>query len=124
MKLRFRKNSLRLRVNRREVEQLSTGQRLSEQVHFPNDTHLAYLLESVPSPSPQVEFQAGLIRVAVPRADLQIWAESDAIGMYFDLPANGTSLKVAVEKDLECVDGPEEERDADAYPRDNLRSCD
>jgi Family of unknown function (DUF7009) len=117
MKLRFRQNSLRLRVNRREVEGLSNGLALEEYVHFPGATQLGYVLESGPSVGPQIEFKAGTIRVAIPSATIQKWATTDAVGIYFDLPANGSVLKVAVEKDLECIDGPPEEREPDAYPR-------
>lgn len=117
MKLRFRQNNLRLRLNRREVEGLATGQTVSERVHFPGDTEFAYILQSVTSASPRVEFKGGVIRVEVPNSELQNWALTEAIGIYFELPANGASLKVAVEKDLECVDGPPEERDPHAYPR-------
>lgn len=117
MKLRFRQNGLRLRVNRREVEGLATGQTLAEHVHFPDDTHFAYTLQSVPSGNPRVEFDGAVIRVEVPNSELQQWAFTDAIGMYFELPANGAPLKVAIEKDLECIDGPAQERDPDAYPR-------
>jgi len=117
MKLRFRGNSLRLRVNQREVEGLSAGRPLTESVHFPGDAELGYTLESAPARTAKVEFRSGVIRVAVPEASVREWARTDEIGMYFDLPANGSSLKVAIEKDLECIDGPAEERDPDAFPR-------
>jgi hypothetical protein len=121
MKLRFHQNSLRLRVNRREVELLATGQAVTQQVHFPDDTEFSYVLQSVSSASPHVEFKRGVIRVEVPTSELQDWALADAIGMYFELPANGACLKVAVEKDLECVDVSPEERDPDAYPRSSKK---
>lgn len=117
MKLRFRQNSLRLRVNRREVEGLSNGLRLEERVHFPGETQLGYVLETGPSAAPDIEFNSGIIRVSIPSLAVKNWASTDEIGMYFDLPANGSFLKVAIEKDLECVDGPTDERDPDAYPR-------
>ena len=117
MKLRFRHNSLRLRVNRREVEALSTGLPLAERVHFPGDTQFAYVLETALSAAPQAEFKEGVMRIAIPSSEIKTWAATDSIGMYFDMPANGSFLKVAVEKDLECVDGPAEERDPDAYSR-------
>jgi hypothetical protein len=117
MKLRFRQNSLRLRVNQREVESLSSGSALKEYVHFPDDGRFGYVLESTASGLPQVEFKEGTIRVAIPSAKVQNWASTDAIGMYFDLAANGSMLKVAIEKDLECLDGPPAEHDPDAFPR-------
>ncbi|MBV8896274.1 MAG: hypothetical protein JO051_07175 [Acidobacteriaceae bacterium] len=122
MKLRFRQNSLRLRVNRRELERLSNGVPLEEQVHFPGDTQLGYVLEGASATLPAVDFRAGIIRVAIPSTAIQNWASTDEIGLYFDLPANGRVLNVAIEKDLECIDGPPQERDPDAFPRSD-KNC-
>lgn len=123
MKLRFRKNSLRLRVNQREAESLAAGQALEEQVHFPGDAFFSYVLETVPTGPPTASFRQGVIRVSAPRNEIQDWVNGAAIGLYFDLPANGAALKVAVEKDLECVDGPPEERDPHAFPRSTGKNC-
>ncbi|HZQ52383.1 MAG TPA: hypothetical protein VFB14_09310 [Bryobacteraceae bacterium] len=123
MKLRFRKNSLRLRVNRREVESLAAGQTIEEQIYFPGDALISYVLETVPTGPATASFRQGVIRVAAPREEIQNWAHGDAIGLYFDLPASGAALKVAVEKDLECVDGPPEEREPYAFPRSTGKNC-
>jgi hypothetical protein len=123
MKLRFRKNSLRLRVNQREVETLAAGRSVEEEVHFPGSTSISYVLETVPAGPPNASFQHGVIRVSAPREQVQNWARGESIGLYFDLAANGAGLKVAVEKDLECVDGPPEERDPDAFPRSTGKNC-
>ena len=42
---------------------------------------------------------------------------------YFDLPADRSVLTVAIEKDLECVDGPPEEKDPEAFPRAIEKAC-
>jgi hypothetical protein len=124
MKLRFRDNTLRLRVNQREVETLAKGSVLQERVVFPGANELSYILETIAEPAGQASFREGLIRVSVPKTQVKDWAASNAIlGIYFDLPANGSVLKIAIEKDLECVDGPEEERDPDAFPRQALKNC-
>lgn len=123
MKLRFRKNSLRLRVNQREAESLAAGEVLEEQVHFPGDAFISYVLETVPTGPPTASFRQGVIRVSAPRSEIQDWVSGATIGLYFDLPANGAALKVAVEKDLECVDGPPEERDPHAFPRSTGKNC-
>lgn len=54
---------------------------------------------------------------------VQDWAEGEQIGLYFDLPADSSVLTVAIEKDLECVDGPPEEKDPDAFPRAAEKVC-
>ena len=123
MKLRFRENSLRLRVNRREVESLASGAILREEIHFPGNSRMAYFLESSRKPSPEAWFREGVIRVCAPWTQVKEWANSDLIGMYFELPTNGALLKIAIEKDLECIDAPAEERDPDAFSRVQAGNC-
>lgn len=121
MKLRFRNNSLRLRVNQREVNGLVSGAVLEEQVVFPGDSRISYTLQS--SSAAAASFRQGVIRVLAPQQQVEEWANGGSIGMYFEFPADGTSLKVAIEKDLECVDGPPEEHDPEAFPRVNTKNC-
>lgn len=123
MKLRFRNNTLRLRLNRREAETIAAGSALKEQVSFPEGSTFSYVLESGERQQPEASFQQGVIRIAAPAVALQNWVADRAIGIYFELPANGAMLKIAIEKDLECVDGPLEERDPDAFDRGDCNSC-
>jgi hypothetical protein len=123
MKLRFRENSLRLRVNRPEVENLAAGGSLEERVDFPGGTRLSYVLESSPGETPGVSFHDGIIRVSAPDWEVKDWARTDAIGLYFHVSAGGKSLKVAIEKDLECVEGSADERDPQAFPRIAGKIC-
>ena len=115
MKLRFRGNTIRLRVNQREVKDLAAGTPLTEQVHFPDECALSYTLQQ--GARPDASFRDGRIVVAVPSEQIRQWAAGNDIGIYFELAADGARLKVAIEKDLECVEGGPEEYDADAFPR-------
>ena len=123
MKLRFRHNNLRLRVNRREVDQLASGVALREEVVFPGQTRMEYILEPAAESQPAASFVEGVIRVSAPRKHVNDWAAGEAIGLYFDLPAGDDALKIAIEKDLECIDGPPSEADPDAFPRTDKRAC-
>jgi hypothetical protein len=111
MKLRFHKNSLRLRVNRLEVERLAAGRELAETISFAGGATLDYILIPSAEARRAAEFDGKAIRVTAPLGD---WARGGETGFYFEVEPG---LKVAVEKDLECVDGPEEERDPYAFPR-------
>ena len=111
MKLRFRGNSLRLRLNRREVSALAHGETIEESVEFPAGATLSYRLTAATTPA--ANFANGTITVSMPAQTARQWSESDEIGVYF----RADRLEVAVEKDLECVDAREEERDPFAYPR-------
>lgn len=123
MKLRFRNNSLRLRLNRREVETVASGSALEERVAFPASGSLVYILDADAQFEPEASFREGIIRISAPPSELKQWAGSDGIGLYFELAANGSVLKIAIEKDLECVDAPPEERDPEAFPRATGKSC-
>lgn len=122
MKLRFRNNSLRLRVNRPEVENLAAGGALEERVEFPSGARLAYILESSPGPAPSASFQDGVIRVSAPDWQIKDWARGEAIGLYFQV-AGARALHVAIEKDLECVEGSSEEHDPHAFARTTGKNC-
>jgi hypothetical protein len=117
MKLRFRGNGVRLRVNQHEVDELAAGRGLSESVHFPGGTSLSYTVEPFSGPEPVVTFEKSVIRVSVPSPVFTAWAHREDIGLYFDFPGGHSALQVAIEKDLECLHGPKEERDPDAFPR-------
>ncbi|HMJ61523.1 MAG TPA: hypothetical protein VK493_07145 [Bryobacteraceae bacterium] len=123
MKLRFRGNSVRLRLNQREVAALAAGRVLSEGVLFPAGNSFVYTLEPSASPIAAASFRDGVICVKAPASTLREWAENDSIGLYFDLPGIGSSLNVTIEKDLECVNETAEERDPHAYPRSNDGPC-
>ena len=123
MKLRFRNNSVRLRLNRQEVADLASGSALAEQVYFPGGGNISYILEPSPLSSPGASFCDGVIRISAPQTEVGEWAAgADSIGIYFDLPARGVSLHVAIEKDLECVEETEEQ-DPLAFPRPIGKNC-
>jgi hypothetical protein len=117
MKLRFRNNSLRLRLNRLEVENLAAGGSLEEQVDFPGSSRFSYILEPSQASVSSASFHDGTIRISAPDWQVKDWAKGDAVGLYFQLTGDGYALKIAIEKDLECVDASAEERDPDAFER-------
>jgi hypothetical protein len=118
MKLRFRKNSLRLRLNQLEVMELAAGKVLKEQVSFPGGTTFAYQLSaSEQAGSPSASFFNATITVEMPGESVRQWSGTEEIGLYCDLSTAAGPLKIAIEKDLVCTDGPPEESDPHAYPR-------
>jgi hypothetical protein len=123
MKLRFRGNTMRLRVNRREVALLASGAAIQETVLFPNSEQFCYVLEARDQIVPAASFEGGLMRVSAPLSDILNWAQNETIGLYFDLPAESEVLRVSIEKDLACVDGPAEEFDPEAFPRAVGNNC-
>jgi hypothetical protein len=116
MKLRIRNNSLRIRLNRNEVAELSQGKLLQESVAFPGGSAFSYRLSMAIDELTSVTFLDGTLTLAIPEQSVRDWSGSDDIGLYYKLDA-GSPLDIAIEKDLECLDAPDEERDPFAYPR-------
>ena len=123
MKLRLKENSIRLRLNQSEVTAVASGEVLRQDVVFPGDSRLSYLLRATQASGPSVSFESGVIEVCLPEVTIQHWFRVEDIGVYFHSPAGSSELHVAIEKDLECLDGPPGEYDPDAFPRLLRKSC-
>jgi hypothetical protein len=116
VKLRVKGNTLRLRLNQSEVRRVAAGGPIQERIAFPGCAPLKYVLKPADS-GRAAAFAEGVITVSATIKDFESWAASDALGLYFDIPAEQDLLKIAIEKDLECLDAPPSERDPDAFPR-------
>ena len=102
MKLRIHGDSLRLRLNRVDVEQfLETGIR-AESIQFGSGSKLTYTLETS-SQLTQMEahYSQDCIRVLLPLSLAQEWASSDQISLSMDRAESGPSL--LIEKDFKCL---------------------
>ena len=121
MKLRFGPNSIRLRLNQVEVAKFAREGLVLERVEFPGSktSALVYSLRiGQDKEGNSVRFENGEVAVLIPAADVKAWAENaKEVGIYFtrDLE-EGKSLRVSIEKDFQCSDGPPEEVDPAAYP--------
>jgi hypothetical protein len=55
--------------------------------------------------------------LTVPAVDARNWVSRDEVGLYYDQKLHGGgSLRMMVEKDFQCIDGPPEEIDPAGYP--------
>ncbi|SRR5579884_348137 len=100
MKMRIQGNAIRFRLNRREVEQLSSSGRVSDSTQFPGGAVLTYTVELAPGATEiEASYNPGEIRIRAPRELARQWAETDQAGM----TANRAGLEIAVEKDFQCL---------------------
>jgi hypothetical protein len=114
MKLRIQGNSLRLRLNQKEVALVRNGSHLESSIEFAHGCLLSYLLESSPcAKSVSATFDGRAIRVTVPIRQLTEWAESDQVGIEARSQAG---VDVLIEKDFQCLHRPVDQ-EPDAFPR-------
>lgn len=124
MKLRIRANSLRLRLQRREVQALANDGKIEEAIRFDASHSLTYVLESIDGIESMLALMDdATIRVRVPRELVRRWAFSDEIGMKGEQAlSTGERLHLLVEKDLQCLKprtSGQFEDDSDAYSNPN-----
>ena len=124
MKLRIHGNSLRLRLNRSDVEQFRTSGICVESLRFDSDSHLTYALETSSRLTVmEVQYVQDCIRVRLPVDMAEEWAGSDRISLSLSRAGdNGPSL--LIEKDFQCLHREERNPadDADAFPNpDDIR---
>ena len=122
MKLRIRGHSIRLRLGRSEVARLVAGDVVAEVTTFDplGRQRLEYhLVATADVTRVAASFEAGQrLVVRVPTDLARSWGTTDRIGIAATQPAaDGATLRILIEKDLECLDAPAEESQADAFAR-------
>jgi len=118
MKLRILDNSIRLRLARPEVGQAASAGIVRGALEFPGGATFRYVLESSPATVDcSASFNDGVLTVKLPQAEVQSWAESDAVSIVAEQWLDdGSKLSLLVEKDFACLTPRETEDDSDKFP--------
>jgi hypothetical protein len=127
MKLRCKPNSVRFRLNQKEVAQFVQTGEVAERIEFPGPaaTVFRYCLQLGNKPGCSgVRFENGELAITVPGEQAVAWASrQDEVGLYYNHEvAGGRSLRVMIEKDYQCTDGPADEIDPAGYPHPLART--
>jgi len=118
MKLRIHGDSIRLRLNRREVAQFAAGGKLEESCRYGpgREDIFSYVLEaSRTAPEPTVRVAGQTLSVILPEVTAEAWTGTEQVGVTADVAiANGKSMLILIEKEFRRVHGPNS--DPDLYP--------
>jgi hypothetical protein len=120
MKIRIRGNSLRIRINKNEVDELCAGGRLEEHTQFPNG-RFTYILEQTKAGNHlSAGFEQGCIAMQVPESLTEGWSNNDVVGFdhHLALP-DGGQLFLLLEKDFKCIDNTMMEDQSGNYDNPN-----
>lgn len=115
MKLRIRGNSIRLRLEQHEVKQLAETSVVKEAVSFPASADFIYALRLHQSNKFKAEFEKGTIAIYVPHVAGKNWAEGEDVGIYSEIPNGEAALRVAIEKDFQCLHKRPDEDESDMF---------
>ena len=125
MKLRIRGNSIRLRLTQSEVRRLADEGTVEESTDFGGGRRFGYGVRADDVHAPAASFEGGTVLVRLPRDAVRRWADGDEVGIEASQPVGeGAALKILVEKDFVCIDGPADENQDDAFPNPRGAACD
>ncbi|MEN7551424.1 hypothetical protein AAG747_26140 [Rapidithrix thailandica] len=119
MKLRFLGNSLRIRLNKSEVANLSENGRVAERVPFGIHPE-ADLIYSVVSEERANEvlssFLENEVKIIVPKDQVMQWANNNQTGIYNTIQFGKRELSISIEKDFQCLHKQASEEEKDNFP--------
>lgn len=120
MKLRIKGNSIRFRLLKSEVRSLEVNGSVTEEIVFGirEDQRLRYSIAATDGVDVvTVEFADGHILVMLPDALAHSWTTGDDMSIEHDVEIDEeTTLKILLEKDMVCIDRPDDPDRDDAYP--------
>ncbi len=125
MKLRFRENSIRLRLLQTEVTQLREIGNVSERIIFginPTDTLTHSLRVSGETEKIFAQMTDNQIEIFLPLEMAENWIDTEEVGLYETQNIGDLGeLNIIVEKDFVCVDRPLDEDNKDAFPHPKMK---
>ncbi|AMV36150.1 DUF7009 family protein [Planctomyces sp. SH-PL62] len=126
MKLRLKGNSIRVRLDRQDIQRLADDGRVEEALRFGPGRAFAYAVEAGPAPRerPTADFDEGRLTIRLDRADVDSWIAGDRVGFTHEQAVEGSVVRILLEKDFACLERPagEEADDRHAFPNPSA-SC-
>jgi hypothetical protein len=117
MKLRLKGNSIRVRLDRRDIERLIDKGRVADAVRFGPGLAFSYAVEAglAPRGRPTAHFAVGCLTIRIDPDDADEWLAGDRVGFDHQQPVDGGVIRVLLEKDFACIDRPAGDEADDAY---------
>jgi hypothetical protein len=119
MKLRLRKNSVRLRLTRTEVAVFAEDGMVEDAVNFgrgPEHSFRYRLVSDDAARNLTAEVEPNCITVRVPANLAADWASNETIGIEGEMVLDDESLNILVEKDFACLAPRPGGDDDDTFP--------
>jgi hypothetical protein len=117
MKLRLKGNSIRVRLDRRDIEGLIARGRIEDSLRFGPDLVFSYAVEigAAPRERPRASYTVGRLAIRIDPRDAEKWLAGSRVGFDHLQDVDGGVVRVLLEKDFACIDRPAGEEADDAY---------
>lgn len=108
MKIRIRGNSIRYRLDKKDIQALQEQQKVEEATTI-GAAALHFCIKAKTS-GPAIKLEQTGIHLSIPADQIKQWIETEQVGISLELPnADGSVLNILIEKDFKCLT----ERDED-----------
>lgn len=105
MKIRIYDDSVRLRLDRSEVEAVGRGEAVSSCTRFPGGAEFRYQLATAEVAAVSADFADGIIAVTLPLVTAQHWATNETeVSIHGAADHAEGELSLLIEKDFECLE--------------------
>jgi hypothetical protein len=117
MKLRLRKNSIRLRLTKGELVLFNNSGVVEEYLDFGEGTRFLYrVVSDNTAVQTAVRLEAAGITVVVPSSEAQAWTATEQIGISAEQAIPDGVLNILIEKDFTCLEPRVSGEDDDTFP--------
>ncbi len=111
MKLRIKGNSLRIRLNKTEVNLISTTGYLEEETLFGNNRFVYALQQIDEGNALKAALEENKMIMFVPASLIKDWPQNNIVGFEANIPLAGNkTLYLLLEKDFVCLDETNEDQ--------------
>lgn len=104
MKIRIRGNSIRYRLDKKDIEVLKADGKVEESTTIGAGNLHFCIKAKAGSNAPFIKLEASAIHLSFPKEQVQEWTDSEQVGFSAEIPnADGSVLSILVEKDFKCL---------------------
>lgn len=122
MKIRIKGNTIRYRLDKKDIQQLQEHHKVEETTIIGAGSLHFCIKAKASSAGAAIKLEPTAVHLSLPEEQVKQWTNTEQVGFTIDLPnADGSVLNILVEKDFKCLT----ERDEDqSYAFDNpAESC-
>lgn len=120
MKLRIRDNSLRLRITQTELKTFAAEKQVKCTTNFPDGEQMNYTLRWSDDETYDARFEGGNVLATVAHSAGKKWLDDGEVSIDQDLHlTDGSSFRLLVEKDFQCLTERKEEDESDMFVNPN-----
>ena len=110
MKIRIRGNSIRYRLDKKDIQTLQEQQKVEESTIIGAGALHFCIKAKATATGPAIKLEQTAVHLSIPAEQIKQWTETEQVGFSLELPnPDGSILNILIEKDFKCLIEREED---------------